>query len=371
MRQKAQPFTQAFTPWEATHVTAIVAEQTRGPLVETIFRGDIAVVDAAGRLLFQAGSAHKVTFWRSSAKPIQAMPVVLTGAADAFAFRPEHLAIFSASHNGEPVHVDWVLDAQKRAGLSPDLLQCGVHRPFDREAAEALEQAGREPKPVHNNCSGKHTAMLAIAKYRGLPLESYLDPASELQQLILRCVADVVGMAPEAIALGVDGCGVPVFGMPLANMARAFARLAEPERMPAGMEQAGRRFREAMLKYSYLVAGRRRICTDLMALPGRRFVAKSGAEGVYCVGVLPEAVAASPVLRELGVTGGVGIAVKAEDGNNHARHLMVVESLRQLGLLNAADLKALERYGPQPVKNHAGRVVGELRPAFTLERVAG
>ena len=341
----------------------VVVEQTRGPLVENLYRGDVAVVDATGRLLFRVGDAGKRTFWRSSAKPIQAMPIVLTGAADALGLEPKHLAVFSASHNGEPVHVETVLDAMRKAGLGPELLQCGAHAPFDRASADALVHEGREPEALHNNCSGKHTGMLTLAKYLGLPLESYLDPASELQQLILANVADVVGLQPSEIAIGVDGCGVPVFGLPIRNMAYSFARLADPAYMPAGKEEAGRRFRDAMMQHPYLVAGRKRICTEIMELPGGRFVAKSGAEGVYCVGVTAAAVAASPVLRDAGAVGGVGIAVKAEDGNANVRHQVVVETMRQLGLVDAV---SLERYGRYEIKNHAGRVVGESRPSFRL-----
>lgn len=350
-------------------MSVIVVEQTRGPLAENIYRGDAAVVDATGKLLFQVGDAQKATYWRSSAKPIQAMPIVLTGAAKAFGFGPQHLAQFCASHNGEAVHTETVLDAMRLAGLSPDLLQCGPHLPYDKETADAMVAAGQEPGRIHNNCSGKHTGMLALAKHLGLPTDNYLDPDSQLQQVILENVADVVGLPKEQIAIGVDGCGVPVFGLPLHNMAYSFARLADPAFMPAGKEEAGRLFRDAMRQHPHLVAGKKRICTDLMALPGAQLVAKSGAEGVYCVGVLAETVAASPVLRDLGITGAIGIAVKAEDGHKDVRHLVLVEVMRQLGLLTQDDLTALARFRSIPVKNWAGRLVGEMRPVFEVERV--
>lgn len=350
---------------------AVVVELTRGPLVESLFRGDGAVVDSTGRVLFQVGDGSKVTFWRSSAKPIQALPVITSGAADAFGYGPEHLAIFCASHNAEPVHTETVLDALTRAGLSPDSLQCGPHAPFDRITADAMKERGEEPGRIHSNCSGKHTAMLAIGKHLGLPIADYLNPASAIQQVILAAVADVCGLPAGQIAIGVDGCGVPVFGMPLTHMSYAFARLADPDRMPADKVDAGRRIRDAMLAHPYNVAGRGRICTEIMGLPGGRFLAKSGAEGVYSVGILPEAAAASPVLRKAGAVGGVGITVKAEDGNTDTRHLMIVEIMRQLGVLTDEDLAALEKYRPAPIKNWAGKVVGEKRIAFTLEPVEG
>lgn len=345
-------------------MAAIVVEQTRGNLVENAFRGDVAVVDSTGRLLFSVGDADKRTYWRSSAKPIQAMPVLLSGAAEAYGFESKHLAIFSASHNGEEVHTRVVLEALQKVGLTTEWLQCGAHAPFDRGATEALEAAGQEPGFIHNNCSGKHTGMLAMARHLGLPLENYMDPESELQKLILANVADVTGVPADQIDLGVDGCGVPVFGLPVRNMAYAFARLADPVRMPAGKAEAGRLFRDAMREHPYLVAGRKRICTELMTLPGSRFVAKSGAEGVYCVGVLPEHV--SETLKAAGAVGGVGIAVKIEDGNNNIRHQVTVEAMRQLGLLTDGDLTSLSRYGVFPVKNYAGRLVGEIRANFKL-----
>jgi L-asparaginase II len=349
-------------------VSTIVVEQTRGPLVENVYRGDAAVVDATGRLLFTAGDARKATYWRSSAKPIQAMPVVLSGAAHAYGFESRHLAMFCASHNGETIHTETILDAMQRAGLSPDLLQCGSHLPYDKVTADAMVAAGEAPRFIHNNCSGKHTGMLALGKYLNLPLDDYMNPESALQRIVLENVADVVGLAPREIAIGVDGCGVPVFGMPIFNMAYAFSRLADPDRMPAGKAEAGRLMRDAMQEHPYNVAGRGRICTELMNLPGKRLVAKSGAEGVYCVGFLPEAASASQVLRAAGAVGGVGIAVKAEDGHKDVRHLMLVEIMRQLGLLTASDLTALAQYRSISIKNWAGTPVGEMRPVVQLER---
>lgn len=348
-------------------MSTIVVEHTRGPLVESLFRGDAALVDGTGRLLMQVGSAAKKTYWRSSAKPIQAMPIILSGAADAFGFEPNHLALFCASHNGDEIHTATALEVLQKAGLGPEYLQCGAHLPYDKEAADRLLAAGLQPGAIHNNCSGKHSGMLSLAAHLGLPLENYLEPDSSLQQLILANVADVVGLQPDQISIGVDGCGVPVFGLPLLNMAYSFARLANPEQMPSGKSEAARRLRDAMMQHPHNVAGRNRICTEIMSLPGRRWVAKSGAEGVYCIGLLPETVQSSPQLREAGAEGGVGIAIKAETGSADVRHMMLFEILSQLGLLTEADRQVLSKYGPQPIKNHAGRLVGERRPAFILE----
>lgn len=380
---------------------AVLAEEWRGPLAENLHRGDGAVVDAAGRLLFAVGNPAKVSYWRSAAKPFQAMAVVASGAASGFGLGPKHLAIFAGSHNGEPAHVGAVTEALHLTGLSAEQLQCGLHRPFDRESARAQASASVSPLVEQNNCSGKHTGMLATARFLGLPTANYLESDSPLQRLILPIIAAATGVPSAGIPIGVEGCGVPAYGLTVQAMAAAYARLADPDTLPdsvalsesvalpdsalpnpdttarrgdlpprlSGLAAAAREVRDAMLRFPYMLAGRKRLCTDLTGLPGRRFVAKSGADGIYCVGVLPEAAALSPVLQGAAAVGGVGIAVKSEDGNERASLMAAVEILRQLGLLNAADLTALAQYQSRLITNLAGRVVGEFRPVFTIERV--
>lgn len=342
-------------------MSAVLLEMTRGPLVENRFRGSIAIVDGTGRLILAAGDPEMVTYWRSSAKPIQAMALVQTGVADRFGFRSEHLALFAASHNGESVHTAGVAEALQLAGVGQEALQCGIHAPFDRETAQQTP----EPTAIHNNCSGKHAGMLALARHLDLPLANYLDPSSPLQQRILATVAEAIDLDPSEIAIGVDGCGVPVFGLPISRMALAYARLADPSRMPADLVEPAQRFRDAMRAHPYLVAGRKRICTALMEnLP---VVAKSGADGVYSVGILPEAVERSPLLQALGAQGGVGITIKMESGAGRERDLVIVEVLNQLGLLGGEELAALGFWRPSPIKNHAGREVGQIRLTVALQ----
>lgn len=349
-------------------MSEVLVEITRGPLVETLHRGDVAVVDTAGRLLYAAGDPRrKEAFWRSSAKPFQAMPIVYTGAADAFGFSPEDLALFCASHNGEPVHTERALAVLQRIGLGPEFLRCGAHLPYDAATARALQQAGQAPGPLHSNCSGKHSGMLSLAVHLGASPEGYLDPGHPVQREILANVARMAGLAPGAIHLGVDGCGVPCFGLSVYHMALAFARLADPQELEPPYRAAAERVREAMLAHPYLVAGRGRICTDLMRQGAGGIVAKSGASGVYCVGLKPELVQRLPAFA--GLRGGVGLAVKLEDGGGlGSREVAVVEALRQVGALGPEQLAALRAYARPEVKNVAGRTVGEGRPAFTLRR---
>lgn len=214
---------------------------TRGALVECVHRGHLAVADASGRLVRAAGEPQYVTYARSSAKPLQAVPVVASGAADRFGLTAPELALLCASHSGEPMHVQAVLRMLAKIGEDESALRCGAHPPYHKPSAAAIRQAGAAPTPVHNNCSGKHTGMLALAKQLGAPTDGYMRPDHPVQQAMLRAVAAFAGVSPEDVVLGTDGCGVPVFGLPLASLAAAYARLGAPNesgkptlRPPAG-----------------------------------------------------------------------------------------------------------------------------------------
>ncbi|MDI7246126.1 MAG: asparaginase [Bacillota bacterium] len=325
---------------------------TRGPIVESVHRADVAVTDSAGRVLFWVGDPGKVTYWRSSAKPIQAVPVIETGAAERFAFEDREIAVMCASHSGEDVHIRTVAGILRKLGLTDSVLACGVHPPLDGGSAKNLLACGVAPWQLHCNCSGKHAAMLAVAVHMGYPIEGYFRPDHPVQRLMLREVSLFAGVPEDAIAIGVDGCGVPVFGLPLAAMARAFATLVRPDRLPGGAAATGaRRVSGAMRAYPYMVAGRSRLTTALMEVAGDRLVAKSGAEGVYCIGVLDR---------------GIGVAVKIEDGNARAAGPVVLEVLARLGVLDERHLQALAAHHHPHVLNHRGDIVGEIVPEFEL-----
>lgn len=325
---------------------------TRGPIVESVHRADVAVADNAGRVLFWVGDPGKVTYWRSSAKPIQAVPVIETGAAQRFGFEDDEIAVMCASHSGEDVHIRAVAGILRKIGLADRALACGVHPPLNRDSAKRLVACGVAPWQLHCNCSGKHAAMLAIAVHMGYSVEGYFRPDHPVQRLMLREVSLFTGVPEEDIAIGVDGCGVPVFGLSLAAMARAFATLTSPERLPDAACAAARRVCRAMRAHPYMVAGRGRLTTDLMDAAGDRLVAKSGAEGVYCVGILGR---------------GLGVAVKIEDGNARAAGPVVLEVLARIGVLDAGHLEALAEHHHPHVLNHRGEVVGDIIPDFELK----
>lgn len=331
---------------ESQITSPIFIEVTRGPRVESCHRGQIVVVDAAGNLRHGLGDTEAWVCMRSLAKPFQALPVITTGAAEAFGFGPEVLALFSGSLSGQDFQVEMVTRVLKRLGLTPAVLQCGAHPPLHRPSAQALVKAGLKPGPLHHTCAGKHAAMLTLCVHHGWPLNNYLDQDHPVQQLILRTVARMVGVPPPQITVAVDGCSAPVFYVPLKNIALGYARLAAAQPgSPGGTLLA------AILDHPRHIAGDGRLETTVMeALPGRIF-AKSGAEGGFALSL---------------TEGGLGVAFKIEDGGQRALNPTVVAILEQLGALTEPAPEALAAFRQPPILNHRQEEVGRLRPAFTL-----
>ncbi len=340
----------------------LLAEVTRGQLVESRHFGALAVVDSEGTLLNSVGDPGLVAYLRSSAKPLQATVVVASGAADAFGLTPAEIAITAASHRGEDFHTAAVAGILKKLGLDANALACGIDGPGDEATARRLIAEGQPVSALHCDCSGKHSGMLALALHMGTPVQGYHLPGHPVQRRILDGVAGICGMDAGDIVRGVDGCGVPVFGMPLSAAALGFARLAEPARLPAEWSTAAARVTAAMESHPEMVAGTHRFDTDLMRQMAPRLFCKGGAEGYYALGLHPNPAA--------GRTRGIGVAMKIADGDpkGRARHVAVLQVLRDLGVLTAGDEAALAEYGAPLVTNHRGEIVGYARAAFTLPR---
>lgn len=325
-----------------------VVEVTRGGTVESRHRVHVAVVDAEDTLRAWSGDPELTTFWRSAAKPFQALPIVDDGALERFGLSPAELALCCGSHAGTPAHVRTAESILAKIGCSAESLACGAHQPFDGEARRALEEEGLEPVRLHSNCSGKHAGMMALARARGWDVEGYHRPEHPVQARLLNEVARWTRMPSEAIGAGVDGCGVVCFALPLRQMALAFASLSAAARRgePGPAAVVG-----AMAAHPEMVAGRGRICTELARVSEGRLFAKIGAEGVYCVGV-PGA--------EL------GIALKVEDGASRAVAPAVIGVLRELDLISEDDFGTLHRHVFRELANTRGEVTGEVRPAIRL-----
>jgi L-asparaginase II len=343
-----------------TLMPAPLVEVTRGPITESRHCGHVVAVDGDGRTVAQLGAPEIVTYLRSSAKPLQAVPIISTGAADRYNLTPQEIAVACGSHSGEPLHEETVAAMLAKTGLGAGALKCGVHEPFCKEAALELRRSGGEPRVLQNNCSGKHTGMLALALHLGGTPETYDQPDNPAQLAIAHTVAQFSGMSLAEIAVGIDGCGVPVFGVPVRAMALMYARLvAPPDSFDAETRAASARIVAAMRAYPELVGGTRdRLDTELMRAAGG-VISKVGAEGVYTVGVQPSARWPQ----------GLGLALKIEDGEDRrARPTVVIESLRQLGVLDDAALERLAPYAKFVVRNHRGDEVGEVRASFELKR---
>jgi len=341
--------------------SAPLVEVTRGAIVESRHRGHVVAVDGDGREVARLGSPETVTYLRSSAKPHQAVPLVASDAAERFGFTSQEIAIACGSHSGEPIHTQTVAAMLRKIGLDETALKCGTHEPFSREVAQNLRERNLRPNVLQNNCSGKHTGMLALALHLDAPTADYDSPENPAQQAITKVVAEFSSVPIEEIAIGVDGCGVPVFGVSVSAMALMYARLvAPPESFNKKTRAACERIVAAMTTYPEMVGGTiDRLDTELMRASGGRLISKVGAEGVYTVGVLPS----EKWPR------GLGLALKIEDGEDRrARPCVVIETLRQLGVLSTEALGAVATYSSFPVRNHRGDTVGEVRAAFELSR---
>jgi L-asparaginase II len=307
----------------------------------------VAVADETGRLVASVGDASMQTFYRSAAKPFQALPLVEDGVVDRFGLTEAELALCCASHEGEPAHVAGARSILARAGLEESALRCGPHLPFSDVEARGLVARGEEARPIHNNCSGKHAGMLALAVARGWDPEGYHRLEHPVQQRMLEEITRWSGVPRDGIATAVDGCGVVCFAVPLTAMAASFARFAGA----AERGEAPARIVNAMTTHPFMVGGTHRACTEVMERTGARAFVKLGAEGVYGGG-LPGR--------------GLGFAIKVHDGARRAVEVALIRVLEQLEALSPDDLEALARWRRPVVRNTRDEVVGEVRAAFDL-----
>ena len=331
-------------PESAAAPDAPVAAVRRGDFVESVHRGRYVVRDAGGGTLGSLGDPEGLVHLRSSAKPFQALPLVFSGAADAFGLTSEEIAVACASHNAEARHLSAVRSILRKAGLSEADLQSGAHPPLHAPTAARLLKSDEEPRPIHGNCSGKHAGMLAVCAHAGWDPAGYRDPDGPLQKLVRRTVAKLCGLGSEEIWIAGDNCGVPVFVLPLGNLAVGFARLAaegEAGDFPEDLAEAVRRVREAMRRHPFMVAGTGRFDTALMKATD--LVAKSGAEGVFA--------AAHP--------DGWGLALKVSDGASRAVAPTAIAALSRRG-----GVRVPEEIKRGTLTDLHGEAVGEIIPLF-------
>jgi L-asparaginase II len=315
---------------------------TRGGLTESRHRVHAAICADGGKLVGAARDPKLNTCWRSGAKPFQVFPLIESGGFDQLGWGEDQLAIACASHGGEPEHVAIVSTMLRDLGLEEGDLVCGPHDPLSPRGGKILRESGGRITRLHNNCSGKHVAMMAAAKTAGFPVEGYERREHPVQQAILRTISGWAEIDPEQITTAVDGCGVTVFGMPLENMARAYARLAQACR---NGDVVPCRIARAMVNQPFLVGGTERFDSLVMESAGASVICKVGAEGIHCA-----------ALMDLGV----GIALKVEDGNPRAQHPAMLRLLQLLGALPTALPPKLYDFMRKPVRNSRNEAVGEV-----------
>jgi L-asparaginase II len=324
----------------------VLVEVVRGTLVESRHRGAVAVVDADGAGVLTLGDAEAPVYPRSAIKALQALPLILSGAADRFGFGDEELALACASHGGEPAHVVGVARMLSAAGLDDTALQCGVHWPRHQPAAHDLVRAGRTAGPLHHNCSGKHAGMLCAACALGAPVADYISPGHPVQREILAALEAAGGAAIPDAHRGTDGCSVPTWAMPLKNLARAFARLGTGQGLAPGTAAAFVRLRTACANKPWFVDGSGRFVTRMMETFGPRLFIKIGAEGVMCAALPGE---------------GLGFAIKCEDGGRRGAEAIAAALIARLLPMADDERAQVDRHARAPLKNWRGVVVGEVR----------
>jgi L-asparaginase II len=331
---------------EVAPLDPLWVEVTRGDRVESRHRVSAIVVDAEGRVVVRAGDPAAAVFPRSSIKPVQALALIESGAAEAQGCGDREIALACASHAGEGEHVATAAPWLERIGCGESDLECGAHFPYSWDATAELLRAGQAPTQLHNNCSGKHSGFLTLARHQNWPTEGYIDYGHPVQQRVLGLLESMCGLDLSTAPWGIDGCGIPTIAMPLANLALAMARLGLPDDQPERRQAACAWVRRAMSAHPLLVSGRGRFCTRVIEATTGRALVKTGAEGVYA--------ASFPEL-------GLGAALKAEDGAARAAEAAMAYLLTRVDVLSEEECAALADLLDAPITNRAGRTVGRIR----------
>jgi L-asparaginase II len=350
---------------------------SRGNIPESVHFGALVVVDSRGNLVAHYGDPYAVTYLRSSAKPFQAIPFLENGGQAAFDLTPKEIALICSSHSGTDEHYAAVKTLQAKTGVKETDLLCGTHELSYQPTVEAMRARNEPLTPNRHNCSGKHTGMLAYTLLKKISLEqkpgnpTYINPNHPIQKEILQTFAEMCNLEPRQINVGIDGCSVPTFAVPLFNAAWAYARLCDPSALGQARAEVCRTINASMISNPFMIGGPDSFDTDIMESAPGRILCKGGAEGYQALGIQPGVLGAgSP---------GMGIIIKISDGDlaphsrpsgvsqGHARPAVALEVLRQLGALTSAEMEAVADYGPSfPIHNWRNLEVGRGAPVFTL-----
>lgn len=330
-----------------------LAVVTRDHYVESLHHGYVCIVNSSGNIIYNLGDYNTKIFFRSSAKPIQVIPLLQSGAADAFGFSKKEIAIACSSHSGDKIHQKTVADILSRIGLTEENLHCGTMIPYSEDEVKWLHANGESPSVFHCSCSGKHTAMLTLAMFRGLSVDDYEKPSSPVQQEILKTVAEFTEVEAESISIGTDGCGAPIYLLPIYNIALAYAKLSEyAQNENSDYHFACKTIFDSMTQHPEMVAGENEFCTELMRATNGKLVGKVGSEAVYCIAVKKD---------------NLGICIKISDGNERAVYPVVIRILRDIGILEKSELTNLENWMNTILYNNLKQETGRIMPCFDIK----
>ncbi|PDT14339.1 asparaginase [Rhizobium sp. J15] len=329
----------------------VTVEVTRGLLVESRHRGSVAVVDGDGKLVFSAGDVEAVVFPRSACKAMQALPLIESGAADAYGFGDKELALACASHNGEDEHVALAASMLARAGRDAEALECGAHWSMSQKVLIHQARTLDAPTALHNNCSGKHAGFICTCCHQDVDPKGYVGYGHPLQVEIRAVMESLTGAVLGAESCGTDGCSIPTYAVPLRSLAHGFAKMATGTGLEPLRAKASRRLIEACMAEPFYVAGTGRACTVMMQIAPNRIFVKTGAEGVFCAAI-PEK--------------GIAIALKCEDGATRAAEAMVAATLARFFETEEKVHAALTAFAATSMRNWNGIHVGDIRATSAL-----
>lgn len=330
----------------------ILVEVSRGEVLESFHRGVICIVDQDDKIIFSQGDTQQICYPRSALKFFQQIPMLTSGAVEHFGFDEKEIALFCGSHNGEAEHVETVRSILKKIGLDESHLQCGPQMPTLKEDQYNLIKNDLPALRIHNNCSGKHAGFLAYCIYRNWPTDTYIDPNHPLHLEILDVISDFHRYPKEKIKQGIDGCSAPIFSFPVYNQAVAYKNLVNPVDFSEDVQKACNIMVNAIIKYPEMIAGKKRYCSDLMRFSEGKLIGKTGADGIYSIGI-----------RNLNY----GICIKVDDGKMGPQYNVAQAIIEQLGILSDTCNNELKQYIVQENKNFGGLVTGETKVSHNVE----
>ncbi|WP_054956878.1 asparaginase [Paenibacillus dakarensis] len=328
-----------------------LVKEYRADIMECAHSGHICIVNEEGKVEAYAGDPEYVTFTRSSAKPLQAIPAIRAHMASHYHLTDQEIAIMTASHRGQLEHQETLINLMNKTGIAEQRLVCAPSYPLNEEARDALILSRSDKRKLHHNCSGKHLGLLAYCQMQGYSLEGYENPDHPVQQEVLNTVAYMSGLSKEKIILGTDGCGLPVFALPMHALATAYMKLACPDLIEdKATRLAVETITKAMNAHPFMVAGTGKV--DTLLLQDENIVAKGGFKGVYCFGLKKER---------------LGITFKILDGSEEEWGLVTESILAQIGYQNKATMERLREAYTKDLYNDGGQKVGRVETVFTLK----